>query len=248
MNSVLITGCNRGLGLGLVRCFVRNRQEAPKFLLATVRNAEKAEELQQLAKEHPNIHILEIDLKNFDEYDNFARKVGDIVKENGLNVLLNNAGYSPKSTRLPHTQRKDLLDCFEVNSVVPVMLTKALLPLLQKAASANVDRAIGPQRACVVNMSTLLGSIAANDSGGLYAYRMSKAALNMATKSMSRDMKGDNIMAVCLHPGWVRTDMGGSRAPLDVEESTSSMERLIRGLSAEHNGKFLQYDGKELEW
>ncbi|XP_055710398.1 C-factor [Phlebotomus papatasi] len=248
MNSILITGCNRGLGLGLVKCLVRNGREMPKHLLATVRNAEKAQELQQLAKEHSNIHILEIDLTNFDEYEAFAKKVDNIVKEDGLNVLFNSAGLAPKSTRLPHAQLKDLRECFEVNSLAPVMMTKAMLPLLQRASALHADRPIGPQRACVVNMTSVLGSIGANDSGGLYAYRMSKAALNAATKSMSLDLRGDSIMAICLHPGWVRTDMGGQKAPLDVETSVSGMVKVIDSLQPQHNGKFLQFDGKEIEW
>uniref|UniRef100_A0A1L8DCQ3 Putative short-chain dehydrogenase n=1 Tax=Nyssomyia neivai TaxID=330878 RepID=A0A1L8DCQ3_9DIPT len=248
MNSILITGCNRGLGLGLVKCLVRNAKDAPKYLLATVRDAAKAEELQSLAKVHPNIHVLEIDLTDYDAYEGFAKKVGDIVKEDGINLLFNSAGYSTKSTRLHLTQHKDILDCFAINSVAPVMLAKAMLPHLRKAATVNAGKPIGPQRACVVNMSSVLGSISANESGGLYAYRMSKAALNMATKSMSVDMQGDNIMAVCLHPGWVRTDMGGSKAPLDAETSSSGMLDVIRGLTVEHNGRFFQYDGKELSW
>ncbi|XP_055684133.1 C-factor [Lutzomyia longipalpis] len=248
MNSILITGCNRGLGLGLVRCLVQNPKEMPKYLLTTVRDATKAEELQKLAKEHPNIHILEVDLTNYDTYEGLVKKVEDIVKEDGLNVLLNNAGYGPKSTRLPHTKHQDLVECFNINSVVPVMLTKALLPLLQRAAAARPDAPIGPEKACVVNMTSLLGSITENTHGGLYAYRMSKAALNIATKSMSVDLQGDKIMAISLHPGWVRTDLGGSKAPLDVETSVSGMINVIRGLTAEQNGKFLQYNGKELAW
>ncbi|GAB0096790.1 uncharacterized protein DMENIID0001_123560 [Sergentomyia squamirostris] len=248
MKSVLITGCNRGLGLGLVKCFVRNHLETPKFLLATVRNVDKAEELKSLAREHSNIHILEIDLTNFNEYDTFAKKVEEIVKDDGLNVLFNSAGFSPKSTRLPATKMTDLLDCFNINSVAPVMLTKALLPLLKRASIANSALPLGPRKACVVNMSSVLGSIASNDSGGLYAYRMSKAALNMATKSMSLDLRDDKIMAVCLHPGWVRTDMGGSKAPLDVDTSTKGMLKVVSELKPDQNGKFLQFDGKEIEW
>lgn len=97
-------------------------------------------------------------------------------------------------------------------------------------------------------MSSLLGSIQDNAQGGLYAYRMSKVALNMATKSMSIDLKDDKILCVAMHPGWVKTDMGGSHAPLTVENSCKKMVETILGLNETHNGGFIQYDGKTMAW
>lgn len=97
-------------------------------------------------------------------------------------------------------------------------------------------------------MSSSLGSIHENAQGGLYAYRMSKVALNMATKSMSIDLKGDHILCVAMHPGWVKTDMGGSHAPLTVETSCKQMVDTILGLNEAHNGAFVQFDGKPLAW
>lgn len=97
-------------------------------------------------------------------------------------------------------------------------------------------------------MSSILGSIEENAQGGLYAYRMSKVALNMATKSMSVDLKADHILCVAMHPGWVKTDMGGSNAPLDVETSCKEMVQTIFGLNESHNGTLIQYDGKHLPW
>ncbi|XP_058443772.1 C-signal [Malaya genurostris] len=247
MNSILITGCNRGLGLGLVRSFLKH-PSSPRHIIATCRNIQQAEELNSLAQEHANLHILQIDLKDIDKYEDFARQVESIVQDNGLNVLFNNAGISPKSTRLGFVKSDDLVETFVTNTVAPIMLTKALVPQLKKAAEFNASAPIGPQRACIINMSSILGSIEANSDGGLYAYRTSKSALNAATKSMSIDLKPNNIMAVVLHPGWVRTDMGGSKAPLSVEQSCTKIVQTVMTLSEQHNGSFLQYDGRQLQW
>lgn len=97
-------------------------------------------------------------------------------------------------------------------------------------------------------MSSILGSVEENKQGGLYAYRLSKSGLNAATKSMSVDLKGDKIMCVALHPGWVKTDMGGSHAQLDVGSSCGQMIKTIFTLNESHNGTFIQYDGKFLPW
>lgn len=107
---------------------------------------------------------------------------------------------------------------------------------------------MGVQRATIVNMSSSLGSIQDNVQGGLYAYRMSKVALNMATKSMSVDLKKDHILCVAMHPGWVRTDMGGSHAPLQIDDSCKQMLQTIQALNESQNGTFIQFDGKSLPW
>lgn len=140
------------------------------------------------------------------------------------------------------------MQTFETNTVAPVMLTKAFLPLLKKASSTNNAKPLGIQRAAIINMSSILGSIEDNTQGGLYAYRLSKSALNAATKSMSIDLKNDSILCVAIHPGWVKTDMGGSHAPLTVETACKQMVGTFTTLSEPHNGGFVQYDGKMLPW
>ncbi|XP_041762471.1 C-factor [Anopheles merus] len=248
MNSILITGCNRGLGLGLVKALIGLPAQAPTHIIATYRDPAKSQDLLALAKQHANIVPLQFDVKNFDLYDQFAKDVDAVLQGAGLNVLFNNAGISPKSTRLNFTKQDDLVDTFVVNTVAPIMMTKAFVPLLKKASDANPAAPVGPQRACIVNMSSILGSIEANREGGLYGYRTSKSALNAATKSMSLDLKGHKIMAVALHPGWVQTDMGGAKAPLTVEQSCAAMVSTLLALNESNNGGFLQYDGKPLPW
>lgn len=125
---------------------------------------------------------------------------------------------------------------------------QALLPLLKKASDRSSSTPIGVKRAAIINMSSILGSMASNVEGGLHAYRTSKAALNAATKSMAIDLKDQSIMAVAMHPGWVQTDMGGSKATLDIETSCCKMVDTLLGLNENQNGGFVQYDGKILPW
>lgn len=186
-------------------------------------------------------------MKNFDEYDKLVGKITDITKD-GLNVLFNNAGIATKSVRIGATKQQDLIDTFQTNTVAPIMLTKACLPLLKKASLVNEARSMGVSRAAIINMSSILGSIQLNTDGGMYAYRASKAALNAATKSMSIDLREQKILCVSLHPGWVRTDMGGNNAPLDVSTTTTQIVDTIYKLNESHNGGFYQYDGAQLPW
>jgi NAD(P)-dependent dehydrogenase (short-subunit alcohol dehydrogenase family) len=247
MKSILVTGCNRGIGLGLIRRLVKH-PNPPAHVIATCRSVEKAKELQQIATQHNNVHLLELDVRDYDRYEEFSKKVKEIVKEDGLNILFNNAGVSSKFTRIQLVKSEQMLEAFKVNTIGPIMLTKALLPLLKQAANNNSEGPLGAQKAVVINTTSVLGSIALNNDGGFFPYRCSKAALNMATKSLSVDLLKDQILVTCVHPGWVKTDMGGSNAPLDVDTSVTGIIELIRNLNETHNGGFYQFDGQRLDW
>ncbi|CAK9829780.1 csgA [Anthophora retusa] len=248
MKSILITGCNRGLGLGLVKHLVQLPQP-PENIFATCRNTNKAKELTSLAEKSKNVHIIEIDLTDTKNYDKIIEIVKDKTGDAGLNVLFNNAGTSTKFTRLKLVKEEQLTETFFVNTVVPIMLTKACLPLLKTAMNNFKDKSkMSIHKSAVINMTSILGSIADNNQGGHYPYRCSKAALNAATKSMSIDLKEDGILVACLHPGWVRTDMGGSTAPMDVDTSITNILNTLNSLTEEHMGCFIQYDGKILPW
>lgn len=172
------------------------------------------------------------------------------VKDEGLNVLFNSAGISPRSSflGLKALKANELMEVYGVNVVAPLMLAKAFIPVLKKAADANKAAPLGVQRAVIVNMSSILGSVASNKEGSLYHYRVTKSGLNAATKSLSIDLKNDGIMAVNMHPGWVKTDMGGPKAPLEIEQSCNGMVNTILNLDKSLNGGFIQYDGKQLPW
>lgn len=209
------------------------------------------QELKSLADANAaKLKIIEIDLKNFDKYPALVEQVNDVVKDEGLNVLFNSAGISPRSSFLGLRALKanELMDAYAVNCVAPLMLTKALQPLLKKASKANAKDPLGVTRAVIVNMSSILGSIASNAEGSLYHYRVTKSGLNAATKSLSIDLKGDGIIALSMHPGWVKTDMGGEKAPMEIVDSCQSMANTIFNLKPTHNGAFIQYDGKPLPW
>lgn len=113
-------------------------------------------------------------MKKFETYDTFAKQVQEIVKDDGLNVLFNNAGISPKSTRINFVKVDQLIDTFTTNTAAPIMLTKAMLPLLKQAARKNADGPFSASKAAVINMTSMLGSIELNRDGGLYPYRCSK--------------------------------------------------------------------------
>lgn len=206
--------------------------------------------MRNLAATNKNIHILQIDLKDFDKYPEVVSQVKNVVQDQGLNVLFNSAGISPRSSFLGIKALKpnELMDVFAVNCVAPLMLCKAFVPLLKKASAVNKEAPLGVQRAAIVNMSSILGSIASNKEGSLYHYRLTKSGLNAATKSLSIDLKNDGIITVNLHPGWVKTDMGGPKAPMEVEQSCDQMVKTILKLDNSNNGGFIQYDGTTLPW
>ncbi|XP_066980194.1 C-signal-like [Macrobrachium rosenbergii] len=245
--SVLVTGSNRGLGLELVKQLSASK-DPPEFIIATCRTPDKAEELKNISTEHRNVHITQLDVSNESSYGGLVSHVQELVGCQGLNLLINNAGYSPKSTRINMVKWQQMSDTLLINTIAPVMLTKALLPLLSTAASDSALDTLSVKRAAIINMSSILGSIGANEQGGLYPYRASKAALNAVTKSLSLDLRRHNILVTSIHPGWVQTDMGGKNAPLTPEVSISEMIKTLYALSEKHNGGFFQYDGEALQW
>ncbi|XP_014616944.1 PREDICTED: C-factor [Polistes canadensis] len=248
MKSILITGCNRGIGFGLVKHLIQ-LPKPPENIFATCRDVNKATELKKLAERSRNIHIIEIDLVNTNNYEKIVNIVREKVGSGGLNVLFNNAGVSQKFSRIGMVKEENLINNVFINTIAPIMLTKALLPLLKIASKNNeTENNMSINRAAIINMSSILGSITLNDQGGFYSYRCSKAALNAATKSMSIDLKDDGILVICLHPGWVRTDMGGNNAPMDIDTSISNILNVMKMLSDKHTGSFIQYDGTVLPW
>lgn len=125
---------------------------------------------------------------------------------------------------------------------------QSFLPLLKTAAAAQPTVEPGIERAVVVNMSSVLGSIGANTEGAMFAYRMSKAALNAATKAMSCEFAAFGVLCVSMHPGWVRTRMGGTKAPLEVTDAMAQMWQTVQALGARQNGSFIDYRGERIEW
>jgi NAD(P)-dependent dehydrogenase (short-subunit alcohol dehydrogenase family) len=241
MERVLITGANRGIGLEFVRqCLARG-----DTVLAGARRPDEARELDELERRFGEmLHILPLDVTDDTSIAGAHRSA--LTRVDGLDLLVNNAGINEGShdaggrrlyVRLGSLSAPDMLRVLHVNTVGPLMVAQAFLELLRRG-----------RRPRIAGISSGLGSIT-HAGGGGYAYNMSKAALNMATRMLSIDLRSEDIVSVAFSPGWVRTDMGGSQAPLAPAESVAGMLRVIDGLTMEQTGEFLSWkDGKRLEW
>ena len=217
MPTVLITGANRGLGLEFVRQYAAEGWE----VVATAR--ESSAELDALG-----VRVEALDMRDLDAVAGFGERI------EMLDLLIANAGmYGPRSV----TSAEDgegWAEAFTVNTIAPFLLAQSVLPQVEAAGGK------------LIAISTRMGSIADNDSGGFIAYRSSKAALNAAWKSLAIDTPG--VVCAVLHPGWVQTRMGGRSAPLEPEVSIAGMRRVIAGLGPEQSGGFFSYDGSEIAW
>jgi NAD(P)-dependent dehydrogenase (short-subunit alcohol dehydrogenase family) len=159
------------------------------------------------------------------------------VSNQPIDILLNNAGVLPEDQAFGTIEAELLIDTFKINTVAPFILAEGLFKNIA-ASSLKV----------IANMSSVMGSIDQNSSGGNYAYRSTKAALNAITKSMAIDLKPHGIKVVTLHPGWVQTDMGGPNASLTPADSVNSIRKLLAKLSPADSGAFMRYDGSKLTW
>jgi len=244
--SVLVTGGNRGLGLGLVKELLVAGQV--QHLFVGCRQPNQATELQKLANEHKNVHILELDVTKLETIEHSVQQVSDVVQTSGLNCLINNAGIMDSFKPITEVTADSLANLHHTNVIGPFLVTQQCLPLLRCASSSVSGDDMSVSRAAVVNMSSILGSIEVNNIGRNYGYRMSKAALNMFTKNLSVELKQEKILCTSIHPGWVRTDMGGEKASLSVERSIKGVLNVLSSLGASDTGSFYGYDGKEIDW
>ena len=232
MQRSFITGANRGIGFGLVRHLLARGDR----VFAGCRNPEQAYELNALQHEHGDqLSVVPLDVTDPAAVNSAAATLQGLT--DGLDLLINNAGVGGGRQNLGGLQPDDLLATLRVNTVGPLLVSQALLPLLKKG-----------RRPAIINITSRMGSVDDNCSGGSYAYRASKAALNMVNKSLAVDLAGAGIIAVVIHPGWVQTDMGGAHARISVDTSVQGMLAVIAGLSASDTGRFLAWDGEEIPW
>jgi NAD(P)-dependent dehydrogenase (short-subunit alcohol dehydrogenase family) len=232
----LLTGANRGLGLE----WTRRLADRVDRLFATCRRPGEARELNDLADAHPDmIEVFALDVADSDSITAAAERVG--TEAGALDLLINNAGINGGGTgdRFGTVDQETMMDVLRVNTAGPHLMTQAFADLLR------ADETKGDS--IVVNVISQLGSIANTNGGGWHSYKASKAALNMCTRLQAGVLDGDAIV-VSMHPGWVRTDMGGSNARLSTEESVTGMLDVIEGLTPTDSGRFLSYDGRELPW
>lgn len=227
MPSVLITGASRGIGLEFARQYAADGWRVH----AACRDPDGARDLAGLAGE---VSRHRLDVTDPAEVEALARALGDTP----IDLLINNAGiYGPRD--LP-------FDGLDYEIWAQVLATNTLAPM--RVVAGFVDHVAASDQKKIVTISSNAGSIANNTTGGSYLYRSSKAALNAAMKSLAVDLANRGIVACVLHPGWVRTDMGGPGAPVGMTESIAGMRQVIARLDAGTSGHFFNYDGTELPW
>jgi NAD(P)-dependent dehydrogenase (short-subunit alcohol dehydrogenase family) len=231
METVLITGANRGIGLELTRQYLKRQTR----VLAACRTPESAQSLSELKQSNPEtLKIYPLEVTD----DNSVKALADALRNESIDVLINNAGISGG-------ERQDIREMdysrwaltLAVNTISPFRVTVALLDNLRRSRKPRI-----------ITLSSQLGSMLRPTSTGNYAYRSSKAAVNKVMQGLAVDLHSENIIVCPVHPGWVQTDMGGSKADLTVQESASGLIRLIDRLELSDSGHFLKWNGEEHPW
>jgi NAD(P)-dependent dehydrogenase (short-subunit alcohol dehydrogenase family) len=225
MPTVLVTGAGRGLGLEFARQYAADGWR----VIATVRDVGKSKELGALG---PKVEIHRLDVADLDAVSALGREfAGDRI-----DVAIANAGvFLGRSMTPGQIDETAWIDTLKVNALAPLALAGAVL--------ASVERSEAKR---LIAISSRLGSIGENNAGGSYAYRASKAALNAGWHSLAIDHR--DVIAVVLHPGWVRTDMGGAGAPVERKDSVAGMRRVIAKLTPADSGRFFDFQGTEIPW
>jgi NAD(P)-dependent dehydrogenase (short-subunit alcohol dehydrogenase family) len=222
MPTILITGASRGLGLE----FARQYAAAGWRVLATVRDPLSGRAVSDAGAE---VYVADVT-----DPASVQRLKGALAGVE-LDIVLNNAGIYGENQSF---------GAVDADGFMKVMRTNALAPL--KVAEAFADQLAG--RKIIATVSSLMGSIAENSSGNFYAYRASKAAVNMIMKTLALDLAARGVTAIALSPGWVQTDMGGANAPLTPPEAIAGMRAVLDKVSLNDSGKFFHFDGRELPW
>ena len=222
MPTILITGANRGLGLEFVRQYAAEGWR----VLATVRDPLKGRPASDAGAE---IYVCDVA-----DPRQIAR-LGEALAPVGIDVALCNAGIYGERQEFGAVDADRFIETLRVNTLAPLKLAEAVVP-----------RLVGRKLFAVV--SSKMGSISETTEGGSYAYRASKAALNMVIKTLAIDLAAQGVTTVALSPGWVRTDMGGPTATLDAPTSVAGMRRGLDGIGPGDSGAFLHWDGTRLGW
>ena len=228
--NVFITGANRGIGLELTRQYLA----AGEKVFASARDP-SIESLSRLTERYPdNLKIVMLDVTD----ESNIQTVAGSLESTSIDLLINNAGlFHSKHEDFSSLNPDTWIEEFRVNSIAPFLVTRALKSNLANANSSVVGM-----------ISSKMGSMGDNQSGGSYSYRSSKAALNAVSVSLANDLSDLDISVVALHPGWVQTDMGGPNGLIDVETSAAGLKAILDKAGKAESGKFYDYSGKQLPW
>jgi NAD(P)-dependent dehydrogenase (short-subunit alcohol dehydrogenase family) len=230
--QVLITGANRGIGLSLVRIFV----ERGDLVFAGCRSLEKASDLKDIAAQHPElVKAIPLDVTDLGSIVECVQMVA--AQADSLDILINNAAVHMGDENLSAVKSDDLLNTLQVNAVGPILVSQQFIHLLKNGEQPRI-----------INISSEAGSISRMDHFRGYGYYGSKAAENMYTRALAFDPETDGVTVVAIHPGWVRTDMGGPEAHLSASASAAGILNVIDALTPQDNGKFYTWEGTEYPW
>jgi len=236
VNTILITGANRGLGLEFTRQYLTDGWR----VMAASR--QPGEELERLTVAHEALSLHSLDVSDHRQIEALA----DELRDQPLDVLLNNAGFFGtvgfadggfEAQAFGNSDFDDWARVYRVNVMGPM-----------KMAEAFVEQVAASTQRKIVTLTSMLGSMGLNDIGGLYAYRSSKAAVNAVMHSMSIDLRKRGILAAAIHPGWARTGMGGPQAELDSETAVRGVRAVIANLNEEDLGRVTAYSGEALPY
>ena len=222
--TVVVTGGNRGLGLE----FCRQLRSLDAKVIATARDPRGAIDLRAL-----EVRIEPLDVSDESSIATLAERLAKV----DIDILINNAGMGGSGNGVGTLDFADMERFFAVNSLGPLRVTRSLLPHLRRGKGRRI-----------VHITSKMGSLTENIEGGYYGYRTSKAALNMIHRCLAAELAGQGFVGVVLHPGWVRTGMGGNHAPVSPQESVRGLLGVIARLKRKDNGRFFDYTGAELSW
>ncbi len=230
MARVLITGAGRGIGLQLVKEFIERGHE----VIGTVRSLQGKENINRLSEEcGREVEVYEVEVTSKESVEQFSNHLNN----REIDILINNAGViGGDNQEVTGFDFAEWSKTFEVNAVSPMRMTLSLLPAIRQS-----------QKPKIVTISSIMGSLARERTGSI-AYRSSKAAVNKAMQCLALELKSEGIGVYLMHPGWVRTEMGGPEADISVEESAAGIAQTILTFTIEDSAKFWQYDGALLEW
>jgi NAD(P)-dependent dehydrogenase (short-subunit alcohol dehydrogenase family) len=232
MQRVLVTGASRGIGLE----FVRQYLEAGAHVYATCRQPLTATELAALGKRDPErLAIMRLDVTRAGEVAFVAQELAGSGAT--LDLLINNAGAAVRDEGVATLDAATMMQVYLVNAVAPMIVARAFLGLLARGEAPKI-----------INISSTMGSLAGKKSGGHYSYCGSKAALNMMTRALAHDLREQEVGVYAVHPGWVKTDLGGKYAEISPEASVSGMRRLIETLDLDGSGGFFTWEGEVHPW
>jgi len=228
METVVITGANRGIGLEMAKQLLNTNRR----VIAGCRNPAEATALNDLASDG-DLSVLQLDVSDSDSIKVFCAQLSGQT----IDVLINNAGVLDREKQgMLGVNAETWLETFKINSIAPFEVAVGLLDNLKKSS-----------RPRIVSVSSQLGSLSLKGPG-LYSYNSSKAALNQIMKIMSQDLEADGFIVCPIHPGWVQTDMGGSEADITPQQSAGGIISFIDNLTMEQSGRFWQWNGEEHPW